>query len=117
MSANLLLHLNLLLPALLGVLLRPQSTQILGLLGRIVTLTSLLLALTLIVIEALSVPRMELLARCFIRQVVQPRYLRCAKRPTGVATWAVGIDVLLRKALDILVLRHGDYLSVLAVEG
>lgn len=79
-GANLLLHLNLLLPTLLGILLRPQSTQVLGLLGRIVALTSFLLSLAFIVIEALSVPRMGLLARFFICQVVQPRYLRCAKR-------------------------------------
>lgn len=78
-GANLLLHLNLLLPTLLGILLRPQSTQVLGLLGRIVTLTSFLLSLAFIVIKALSVPRMESLARFFICQVVQPRYLRCAE--------------------------------------
>ena len=118
MGADLLLHLNLLLPALLGILLRPQSTQVLGLLRRIVALTSLLLALALIVIEALSVPGMELLARYFIRQVVQASIFAMRKAPADeAAVWVAGVDVLLRKALDILVLRHGNYLSALAVVG
>jgi hypothetical protein len=54
--ADLLLHLNLLLPALLGVQLGPQTTEVLRLLGCIVSFTGDLLALALIVIEALSVP-------------------------------------------------------------
>lgn len=50
-----LLHLNLLLVALLLVQLGPQTTQVLRIVGLLVSLTGLTLALTLIVIEALTV--------------------------------------------------------------
>lgn len=50
-----LLHLNLLLVAILLVQLGPQTTQVLGIVGRLVSLTSLALAQALIVIEALAV--------------------------------------------------------------
>lgn len=50
-----LLHLNLLLVAILLVQLGPQTTQVLGIVGRLVSLTSLTLAHALIVIEALAV--------------------------------------------------------------
>lgn len=62
--ADLLLHLNLLLPALLGVQLGPQTTEVLRLLGCIVSFTGNLLALALIVIEALSVPVATELVEC-----------------------------------------------------
>jgi hypothetical protein len=50
-----LLHLNLLLVALLLVQLSPQTTQVLRIVGLFVSLTGLTLALTLIVIKALTV--------------------------------------------------------------
>ena len=62
--ADLLLHLDLLLPALLGVQLGPQTTEVLRFLRGIVSFTGNLLALALIVIEALSVPVATELVRC-----------------------------------------------------
>jgi hypothetical protein len=50
-----LLHLNLLLVALLLVQLGPQTTQVLRIVGLLVSLTGLTLALALIVVEALTV--------------------------------------------------------------
>lgn len=49
-----LLHLNLLLVAVLLVQLGPQTTQVLGIVRRLVSLTSLALACALLVIEALA---------------------------------------------------------------
>lgn len=55
LSLDALLHLNLLLVALLLVQLGPQTTQILRIVGLLVSLTGLTFAFTLIVIEALTV--------------------------------------------------------------
>jgi len=49
-----LLHLNLLLVAILLVQLGPQTTQVLGIVGLLVSFTSLALAHALIVVEALT---------------------------------------------------------------
>jgi len=62
--ADLLLHLNLLLATLLSVQLSPQATEVLRLLRGIVSLTGNLLPLTLVMIEALSVPGVKELVMC-----------------------------------------------------
>jgi hypothetical protein len=51
-----LLHLDLLLAALLGVQLRPQTAVVLRLLAAIVAFTRELLALALVVVQTLAVP-------------------------------------------------------------
>lgn len=53
-GANLLLHLDLFLPALLRILLGPQSAQVLGLLTGLVALTSNAFANALVVVQPLS---------------------------------------------------------------
>jgi len=62
--ADLLLHLDLLLAALLSVQLGPQTPEVLRLLRGIVPFTGNLLPLALVMVEALSVPGLKELVMC-----------------------------------------------------
>lgn len=76
--------------------LRAQTAVVLRLLGAIVAFTRYALTFALIVIEALAVPIVEALGR-------NSPLTKAGNRTVA----AGGVDILLRPALDIFVLRHG----------